>query len=253
MLRKDSPSLSPDQGSNTVSGNTQNGTAYSDVAHSDAKRVGNLDIQRELDRLEEMILDSPRIPLSRRTLIDEEQLLEQLDLVRLSLPEAFHEADAIARQKEEILLQADQYAQETVASAEQQAAQILNEMGILRQAEMEAQQIRQRVQQECELAQEQTIAEIERMRRQAQKDLEDMQRMAIAECEEIQAGADEYADRVLKEMELQLNEMLRVIRNGRHQLQLEPHQPPVSRSRDTGSSTTASRSAQTKSDRAKNN
>jgi len=200
-----------------------------------------------------MILDSPRIPLSRRTLIDEEQLLEQLDLVRLSLPEAFHEADAIARQKEEILLQADQYAQETVASAEQQAAQILNEMGILRQAEMEAQQIRQRVQQECELAQEQTIAEIERMRRQAQKDLEDMQRMAIAECEEIQAGADEYADRVLKEMELQLNEMLRVIRNGRHQLQLEPHQPPVSRSRDTGSSTTASRSAQTKSDRAKNN
>ncbi len=46
-----------------------------------------------------------------------------------------------------------------------------------------------------------------------------MQRLALAECEEIQAGADEYADRVLKEMELQLAEMLRVIRNGRQQLQ----------------------------------
>lgn len=214
-------------------------------------RSGNVDIQRELNRLEEMILDSPRIPLSRRTLIDEEQLLEQLDLVRLSLPEAFHEAEEITRQKDELLLNAEQYAQEMLEAAEQRAAQIMNEMGILRQAELEAQQIRQRVQQECELAKEQTIAEIERMRRQAQKDMEEMQRMAIAECEEIQAGADEYADRVLKEMEFQLNEMLRVVRNGRHQLQPDA---PVPRSRDTGSSGSISRPAPgSKSDRGKNN
>lgn len=214
-------------------------------------RSGSVDIQRELNRLEEMILDSPRIPLSRRTLIDEEQLLEQLDLVRLSLPEAFHEAEEITRQKDELLLNAEQYAQEMLEAAEQRAAQIMNEMGILRQAELEAQQIRQRVQQECELAKEQTIAEIERMRRQAQKDMEEMQRMAIAECEEIQAGADEYADRVLKEMEFQLNEMLRVVRNGRHQLQPDA---PVSRSRDTGSGSPISRPTPgSKSDRGKNN
>jgi len=182
--------------------------------------------------MEEIVLDSPRIPLSRRTLIDEEQLLEQLDLIRLSLPEAFRQAEEIIQHKEEILLQAEQYAQQLVEQAERRAAQIMNEMGILRQAEIEAQTLRQRVQEECESARDQTIAEIERMRRQAQQDLEDLQRQAIAECEEIQAGADEYADHVLKEMEQQLSEMLRVIRNGRQQLQPDT---PITRSRDLAS------------------
>jgi F0F1-type ATP synthase membrane subunit b/b' len=196
-----------------------------------------VDIQRELNRLEEMILDSPRIPLiSRRTLVDEDQLLEQLDWVRLNLPEAFRQAEEIVHHKEEILLQSEQYAQEVIEAAERRAAQIMNETGIVRQAEMEAMQIRQQVQQECEAAREQTISEIERLRRQAQQDLEDMQRIAIAECEEIHAGADDYADRVLKEMEFQLAEMLRVIRNGRQQLQPTP-EPPMSRSRDVGMGT----------------
>ncbi|MGI0487943.1 hypothetical protein ACN4EK_21095 [Pantanalinema rosaneae CENA516] len=174
-----------------------------------------------MDRLEEIILESPRIPLSRRTLVDEEQLIEQLDLVRLSLPDAFHEAENILRHKEEIFLQAEQYAQEIIDTAERRAAQILNETGIVRQAEMEAQQIRQRIQQECDAVRDQTINEIERMRRQAQQELEEMHQMALAECEDIQAGADEYAERVLHDMEMQLAEMLRVIRNGRQQLVAE--------------------------------
>ncbi|MBC7971858.1 MAG: hypothetical protein H7Z11_17325 [Verrucomicrobia bacterium] len=195
-----------------------------------------------------MVLDSPRVPMTRWTWVDEEQLLEQLDLVRLSLPEAFHEAEAIARQKDELFLQAEQYAQEIVENAERRAAQILNEMGILRQAEIEAQQMRQQTQQECEAAEAQTIAEIERMRRQAQQELDEMQRLAIAECEEIQAGADEYADRVLQEMELQLSEMMRVVRNGRQQLQ--PETP--ARPRDASSSHSSARSSGAKSDRPKN-
>lgn len=168
-----------------------------------------------------MILDSPRLPIWGRTVIDEEKIIEQLDLIRLSLPEAFHEADAIARHKEEIFLESEQYAQEIIETAERRAAQLMNESGIVRQAEMQAQQIRQRVQQECESIREQTIAEIDRMRRQAQQELEEMQRMALAECEQIQAGADDYADRTLHDMEMQLAEMLRIIRNGRQQIQVD--------------------------------
>ncbi len=168
-----------------------------------------------------MILDSPRLPIWGRTLVDEEKIIEQLDLIRLSLPEAFREADAIARHKEEIFLEAEQYAQEIIETADRRAAQIMNESGIVRQAEMQAQQIRQRVQQECESIREQTIAEIDRMRRQAQQELEEMQRMALAECEQIQAGADDYADRTLQEMEMQMAEMLRIIRNGRQQIQVD--------------------------------
>lgn len=166
-------------------------------------------------------------------MVDEERLIEQLDLIRLSLPEAFHEAEGIMSHKEEIFLQAEQYAQEIIETAERRAAQLLNESGIVRQAEMQAQQIRQRVQQECESIREQTISEIDRMRHQAQQELEEMQRMAIAECEEIQAGADQYADNTLQDMEMQLAEMLRIIRNGRQQLQADSssrREPGLSRS-----------------------
>jgi hypothetical protein len=180
-----------------------------------------VDIQRELNKLEEMILDSPRIPLSRRTVVDEEQLLDQLDLVRLNLPAAFQEATEILLHKEEVILEAEQIAQQIIGSAEQRAAQILDEMDIVREAEREAQQIRQQVQRDCEMMQQQILADIDQLRRRAQQELEEMQRMAIAECEDIQRGADDYADRVLSDLEAQFTEMMRVVRNGRQQIQVD--------------------------------
>ena len=209
MLRQNSPRLGPDA---DESNNRD---------QSSQPRAAGVDIQRELNRLEEMILDSPRIPLTRRTLVDEEHLLEQLDLVRLNLPSAFEEAEAIARQKDEIINEAEQYAQQIVEAAEQRAAQILDETGIVRQAKLEAQQLWQMVQQECEAAQEQALAEIERMHREAQQELEEMRAKAIAESDAVQDGADDYASRVLNNLEQQLNDMLKVIRNGRASLQQE--------------------------------
>jgi F0F1-type ATP synthase membrane subunit b/b' len=234
MLRQDSSSISPDSRLN----NHANPSAPS--SYGDNARAG-IDIQRELNRLEEMILDSPRFPLTRRTMVDEEQLLDQLELIQLNLPDAFHEAEEIVRQKDDIVIQAKQYAQDIVETAERRVAQILDEMDIIRQAELEAKQVRLRVQQECEAVKEQTLAEIERMRRQAQQELEEMRQLAIVECEEIQNGADEYADHVLKEMEQQLGEMIRVVRNGRQQLQVNP---PSTRSRENNSSSTTQRTQQ---------
>jgi F0F1-type ATP synthase membrane subunit b/b' len=154
--------------------------------------------------------------------VDEEALLSQLDLIRENLPTAFDDAEKIVRQREEILLAAEEYAQEIMEAAERRADQLLDEMGIIQQAELEASQIRQQVQTECELIQEQTLAEIERMRLQAQQELEQMRQLALVDCEDIQNGADDYADAVLTNIEQQLTDMLRVIRNGRQQLQPEP-------------------------------
>jgi len=186
----------------------------------------------ELEKLEEMILDSPR--LFNRTLVNEDQLLEQLELVQVNLPPAFEEARKIVQEKEDILLEAEQYAQEIIEMAERRASQIIDEMGLIRQAELEIKQIRQRVQQECEEAQEQTLIEIERMRRQAQQELEEMRQRAMTECAEIQSGADLYADRILSDLELQFNDMLRVIRNGRQRLHPDMIPSPKSTSSPGG-------------------
>lgn len=191
-----------------------------------SNEVTGADLLQELNRLEEMILNSPHVPLTRRTLIDEEQLLDQLDLVRLHLPTILQEAQALVQQKQEIILKAELNSQEIIQTAKAIAAQILNETNIVQQAEIAAEQIREQVKQESELSQEQSRIEIERMQAQAQEQLDAMRQSAIAEAKEIQQGADEYADNVLKNIEQQLNDMLRIIRNGRQQLQLET--PPLS-------------------------
>jgi cell division septum initiation protein DivIVA len=184
----------------------------------DQNKISSVDIQEELNRLEEMVLSSPHIPLTRRTLVDEEQLLDQVDLLRLNLPAALQEAQAIVEQQQEIILNAQQHAEIIIQAAEAKAAQILNETAIVRQAELAAKQIQQQMQQEYIAAQEQNLFEIDQMRQQAEQELEQMRQKAIAESQEIQQGADDYADAVLNNLQQQLEEMLRVIYNGRQQL-----------------------------------
>ncbi|MEM7726258.1 MAG: DivIVA domain-containing protein [Cyanobacteria bacterium P01_A01_bin.45] len=184
-----------------------------------------IDVQQELNRIEEIILASPRIPLTKRTLVDEEKLLEQLDYVRVSLPDAFAEAIALLKQQQEILLQAEEYGQQIVDAAQSKRAQILSESDIIRQAEHEAEQLRRKVKQECDAMMEDTLTQLERQRRACQQDLEETRRQAMVEAEEIAQGADEYADGVLESVEQQLyesqqrfTEMLHIVSNGRQQL-----------------------------------
>ncbi|HCF30100.1 MAG TPA: hypothetical protein DEV81_23520 [Cyanobacteria bacterium UBA11049] len=182
------------------------------------RQLGGVDIEQELNRLEEMVLSSPHIPLTRRTIVDEEQLLDQLDLIRLHLPTVLQEAQAIAAQKQMILLQAQQQAEEIIQASLAQAAQMISEMTIVQQAELEAKKILQQAQQDCITAQEENEVEIDLIRQQTQQELNQMRQKAIAEAQAIQNGADAYADAVLGDIEQQLKDMLRVIHNGRQQL-----------------------------------
>ncbi|WP_008312458.1 hypothetical protein [Leptolyngbya sp. PCC 6406] len=183
--------------------------------------VRRLDIQQSLNVLEELILGSPRVPFSRRTLVDEDQLLEQLDRIRLNLPSVFQEAVQIVQQRHTILSEADLYARELRAAADQQAAQRLDDLGIIRQAEAEAQLLRQQAQQDCDAARSQVMAEIEQWQEAARQNWEQMRQQAEANCATLQEEADIYAAQVLHNIEHQLTDMLRVVHNGRQALQTE--------------------------------
>jgi cell division septum initiation protein DivIVA len=180
--------------------------------------TSGVDIQQELNQLEEIVLSSLRIPLTGRTLVDEDKLLEQLDFVRLSLPTVFQEALDILAQKNEILLEAEEYGQQVVDVAQAKRAQILAESDIVRQAQREADQLRRQVQDDCEAMMQDTLAEIDRKRRACQQELEEMRQTAISQAEEIEDGADKYADNVLANIEQDIQEMLKIITNGRKQL-----------------------------------
>lgn len=210
------------QNSSNLEPNDNNVSSTSLAATS--KEVVAVDIQQELNRLEDMVLSSPHIPLTRRTIVDEEQLLDQLDFIRLHLPIVLEQARAIVEQKQAILLQAQHQAEQLLQAAQAQAALLVSETAIARQAELEAKNILQQAQQECITAQQDYMVAIEHERQQAQQELNQMRQKAIAEAQAIQNGADDYAYAVLSDLEQQLKDMLRVIYNGRQQLQ--PKTPP---------------------------
>ena len=201
--------------------NGQTAQAEDILSQPEGARVApaaGFDIQDALNQIEESVLDSPRLPVMGRTMINEDDLLDQLDAVRLNLPGAFQDAQKLLEQRNDILGEAERYAQDIVTTAEKQAAAILNETVILRQAEQQAQQLRLQVEQECAALRSQTMMEIQQLQAQAKQECEEMRKAAISECHAIQTDADTYADQVLQRMETQFSEMLGVISNGRQQL-----------------------------------
>jgi vacuolar-type H+-ATPase subunit H len=173
------------------------------------------DIFQAIDRLEERILNSPRVPLTGKTMVDEEVLLEQLDAIRLSLPEVVITARDILEYKHQIVREAQQQAQLVLDEASQCAERIGNELGIVERAEQEARQIRQMALAECEQLRQQALDELQQLHDCQARELGQMRQAAVAECHQVQAGADEYADRVLHNMEYQLKDLLQSIQRGR--------------------------------------
>ena len=203
--------MAPRNSSANVSANRQNNGSAS-------HRQPNFDIQSELDRLQEMILESFHIPVTRWTIIDEDKLLEQVEFIGTKIPEAIKQALGVLEQQQKIITDAETYGQQIIEQAQQEAAQILDESGIIQQAQHEANQIRQQVQMECEAIQSQTMAEIEQLRQLTTEEMQQLRQNSLAEAQQIQEGADDYADAVLTRLEQELGEMLGVVRNGRQQL-----------------------------------
>lgn len=174
-------------------------------------------INEEIDRLEEILLDN-HIPILNKIIINENTLINQLDLIRINIPDSLEQALEILNKKEEIISDAQQYAQTIIENSRKRASQILDETKIIQQAEMQANQLRRQVQQECENLQRKTLNEVEQRRRKAQQEISQMQQKGKEESEYIQKEADDYADAALSHLEQKLGDMLNIVRNGRKQI-----------------------------------
>ena len=178
-----------------------------------------MSLHKELDHLEEMVLESgPRV--MGHTVVDEEKLCQQIDRVRLSVPESIAKAEEILLYKQDLVTETQQYVEDLIKSTELRASQLLEESLIIRQAEQEANQIRRELQEECEQIRAKTLNEVNQMRRQAQKDLDNLHQRVTGEVQDMQRGADEYSDRVLGNLETQLIDMIKIVQNGRKELRL---------------------------------
>ena len=138
-----------------------------------------------LNELEELVENSPKIPLTRRVLIDEDKLLDFLDRMRTSLPEEVRQAKWVLQEREKVL-----------ADSKKEAVQILEE----------AQKQLSKQAEESEIVY------------QAKKIAEEVVQKAEAIAGEIKQGARDYADDILSGLESELDKLINQIKNGRIEL-----------------------------------
>ena len=96
-----------------------------------------MDIFGRLDRLEDFVANSKRVPLSSSVMLNEAEFYDLLDDVRSTLPNELKQARVVSREKERILADAQRKEDEALAKAQRQADELVQETEILKQAQVE--------------------------------------------------------------------------------------------------------------------
>jgi len=139
-----------------------------------------------LEQIEEIIENGMNIPLSGgKCLVDRETLLELVQEIRLKLPDDLKTAKRITEEKQRVLAEAQQEAENIIKNAESRIAALVDENEITKKAYEQAEVI------------------ISNAKKNAR---------------EIRLGTREYADGVLSKVEEILEETLDVIKVNRQEL-----------------------------------
>ena len=198
---------------NSLDNGIQNPNLVTEESISSAYKT-NSNVQKELEILENLILEGVNVPLTDLVMVDGGVILDRLESLKDNLPTALAISLQILQQKQVIIQQAKNQAQEIVNSARETAERLLQESSLIRKAELEASKIRFEAQQECE-----------QLRQNAYTEIEQWREMATIEYEEIQQDADNYANTVLSDLEVRLSQMLGVVQNGRQHLRPSDDEP----------------------------
>ncbi len=147
-----------------------------------------MDIQHLVDRLEQLLTDSRRIPLSSNLIVDEDRVFNIVDQMRVSIPEEVKRANRVESEKERIMAQAHEEAERIRELAKQEATELVRRDAIMVAAQQRSDTI------------------LERARRDA---------------DVMRGESDVYALDVLTRLEEDLLRSLSVVRNGMHRLEVE--------------------------------
>ncbi len=173
-----------------------------------------MDIQHLVDRLEEVLNDSFRLPASAYLLVHEDRIYTIVDQLRVTVPEEVKRANRIEAEKDRILAQAKEEGDRIRELAKQEASELVDRDAVSASAHQRADMI------------------LERARR---------------DSEALRQDADVYVVDVLTKLEEDLMRSLSVVRNGLHKVNVEreqfleaqraqaqPQQQPVDDSAEVG-------------------
>ena len=160
-----------------------------------------IDIIFLVERLESLIANGKKLPLTTNVVVDQNAALGLIDELRVAVPEEVRAAKRINAEGERIIEKAQDEAERIVAKAQEQAAFLIDERGLTEAAHVESQRI---------------IDE------------------AQGDADAVRHGADEYAVNVLVGLESDVAKTLQSIKKGiallderRADLLLEPPAMPI--------------------------
>jgi hypothetical protein len=92
------------------------------------------DINALIDRLAELASEGRRFPIGGRIMIDEQEMLDTLDLMRLALPHEVQQARRVVQDRQRVILDAQTEAERIVSIARERAAYMISDKGLMNDA-----------------------------------------------------------------------------------------------------------------------
>ncbi|HEU5375974.1 MAG TPA: hypothetical protein VFV38_11080 [Ktedonobacteraceae bacterium] len=109
-----------------------------------------MDILYLVDRLENLIAGSRRMPLVNQIIIKETDILNIVDQLRTTIPDEIKQARRLIQDKERILAKAQAEANALLARAREESEQAVNREGLLKAAEVRSVELVRRAEEEAE-------------------------------------------------------------------------------------------------------
>lgn len=144
-----------------------------------------MEIYKILDELEAEIENSAKIPLTDKVVIKDEVIYEYIDLMRANVPEDMRASQLIKHDEKKIIADAKAEAEKIIADAKSQVVELTDEAEVTKLVEQKA---------------------------------EKMLATAKEQSEELIKGALEYSDSLLANLQLEFEENIEKIIEGRRQL-----------------------------------
>ena len=74
-----------------------------------------------IDQLEALVEKAPEVPLVGKVLIDADELLDLLDIIRAAVPEEIKRAEAVSSEREKMIAEGQEQVERMIAKAEEYA------------------------------------------------------------------------------------------------------------------------------------
>lgn len=100
-----------------------------------------MDVLNLLEKIEDIVEDASKFPLSNKVMIDKEEILEVINEIRLKLPDEINRASWVAKERQRILSEAQSEADELIDKVKEQQHKLVEENEITKHAKQYADQL----------------------------------------------------------------------------------------------------------------